>query len=74
MTNELSELGKAAVAYAEMGLALIPLKARGKEPCIKGGSTKATANVEQVRNHWMRQTTTSASCAATCRTASLPST
>lgn len=54
MTNELSELGKAAVAYAEMGLALIPLKARGKEPCIKGGSTKATANVEQVRNHWMR--------------------
>lgn len=54
MTNELSELGKAAVAYAEMGLALIPLKARGKEPCIKGGSTKATANVEQVRNHWLR--------------------
>lgn len=53
MTNELSELGKAAVAYAEAGIAIIPLKPRGKEPYIKGGSTKATANVEQVRKHWM---------------------
>lgn len=52
MTNELSELGKAAVAYAEAGIAIIPLKPRGKEPYIKGGSTKATANVEQVRKHW----------------------
>ena len=51
--NELSELGKAAVAYAEAGIAIIPLKPRGKEPYIKGGSTKATANVEQVRKHWM---------------------
>lgn len=53
MTNELSELGKAAVAYAEDGIAIIPLKPRDKEPYIKGGSTKATANVEQVRKHWM---------------------
>lgn len=53
MTNELSELGKAAVAYAEAGIAIIPLKPRGKKPYIKGGSTKATANVEQVRKHWM---------------------
>lgn len=51
--NELSELGKAAVAYAEAGIAIIPLKPRGKEPYIKGGSTKATANVEQVRKHWL---------------------
>lgn len=51
--NKLSELGKAAVAYAEAGIAIIPLKPRGKEPYIKGGSTKATANVEQVRRHWM---------------------
>lgn len=52
--TELSELGKAAVAYAEMGLAVIPLKPRDKVPWIKGGSTKATANVEQVRGHWLR--------------------
>lgn len=50
--TDLSALGKAAVKYAELGIAVIPLKPRGKEPYIRGGSTNATANVEQVREWW----------------------
>lgn len=47
-------LAEAAVKYASMGFAVLPLKPRGKEPNIAHGVKDATADVEQVRAWWAR--------------------
>lgn len=47
-------LADAAVKYASMGFAVLPLKPRGKEPNIAHGVKDATADVAQVRAWWER--------------------
>lgn len=48
----LSELGRAAVALAEMGFAVLPLKPRGKEPDTRHGCKDATTDLDQVARWW----------------------
>src|SRR5919197_3724913 len=48
----LSELGAAAVAYAERGLAVFPLKPRSKLPRTKNGFKNATTRTELVAGWW----------------------
>ena len=47
-------LAEAAVKYASMGFAVLPLKPRGKEPNIAHGVNDATADVAQVKAWWER--------------------
>lgn len=47
-------LAEAAVKYASMGFAVLPLKPRGKEPNIAHGVKDATADVAQVKAWWER--------------------
>ena len=47
-------LADAAVKYASMGFAVLPLKPRGKEPNISHGVKDATADVAQVKSWWER--------------------
>ena len=47
-------LADAAVKYASMGFAVLPLKPRGKEPNIAHGVKDATADVAQVKAWWER--------------------
>lgn len=52
MTDGLSELGEAAVAYAESGLAVFPIQPRGKRPNVKHGVNDWTDDPEDVRAWW----------------------
>ena len=51
-TDGLSELGKAAVWYAENGFAVFPLRARGKRPATQHGVNDWTDDAESVRKWW----------------------
>ena len=53
-TDGLSELGKAAVWYAENGFAVFPLMARGKRPATQHGVNDWTDDAESVRKWWER--------------------
>lgn len=53
-TDGLSELGKAAVWYAENGFAVFPLRARGKRPATQHGVNDWTDDAESVRKWWER--------------------
>ena len=48
-------LADAAVKYASMGFAVLPLKPRGKEPNTAHGVKDATADVAQVKAWWARR-------------------
>lgn len=50
----LSELGEAALSYVGMGLAVIPLRPRGKEPMTAHGLNDWTDDPESVRAVWGR--------------------
>jgi hypothetical protein len=50
----MSALGDAALAYAERGWYVFPLKARGKEPIYPGGFKTATADPKRVRALWRK--------------------
>ena len=49
-----SELMKAALKYAEKGLAVFPLIPRSKEPIYKGGFQKATTDPEIIKKWWRK--------------------
>lgn len=49
-----SELKKAALEYAEMGLAVFPLKPRKKTPIYNGGFHKATTDPEIIKKWWRK--------------------
>ena len=53
----LSELGRAAVALAEMGFAVFPLRPRGKEPAVEHGFKQATTDVGRVEAWWRERPT-----------------
>jgi len=48
----MSELGDAAVAYARMGWAVLPLGRAGKVPAIRGGSRSAVSDPTQAAAWW----------------------
>jgi len=50
--TELSELGKAAVAYAKMGFAVFPCIDNGKEPATKHGFKDATNDPDVIARVW----------------------
>lgn len=50
--GDLSELGAAAVAYAEGGWAVLALKPRSKIPATKHGVDDATTDVDAIRSWW----------------------
>lgn len=50
----MSELLEAALHYAEMGLAVFPLKERGKEPATNNGFKDATTEERQIRFWWKK--------------------
>lgn len=52
--ERLSELGEAALAYVEQGFAVIPLRARAKEPMTRHGLKDWTDDPESVRAIWQR--------------------
>ena len=52
VSERLSVLGEAALAYAKMGLAVFPLAEKSKVPCIAGGFKNATTDPEQIRAFW----------------------
>ena len=54
MSDELSELGKAAVWYCEHGFAIVPLNARGKIPAMKHGLNDWFDNPESARDVWSK--------------------
>lgn len=45
-------LGEAALTYARMGLAVLPLRSREKDPLIRRGCHDATTNLAQIRAWW----------------------
>lgn len=49
------ELAEAAKKYAELGWAVLPLRAKGKEPAIKNGCLAASNDVAKVESWWGRQ-------------------
>ena len=53
--ERLSELGEAALAYVEQGFAVIPLKARAKEPMTVHGLKDWTDDPESVRAIWKKR-------------------
>ena len=48
----MNELMEAALKYAKMGLAVFPLKERGKEPITKNGFQDASTEERQIRLWW----------------------
>ena len=54
VSDELSELGKAAVWYCEHGFAIVPLNARGKIPAMKHGLNDWFDNPESARDVWSK--------------------
>jgi hypothetical protein len=54
---ELSRLGRAAVAYAERGWHVFPLRPRAKQPLIARGFLEATSDVERVTAWWRQHPT-----------------
>lgn len=52
--ERLSELGEAALAYVEQGFAVIPLRARAKEPMTVHGLKDWTDDPESVRAIWKK--------------------
>lgn len=51
----MSELAAAALAYAQRGISVFPLKPRSKEPVTPNGFKQATADVDQVRAWWRKR-------------------
>lgn len=52
MNSDLSPIGAAAVEYARMGLAIIPLAERGKVPVSKNGLNDWNNNAEDIADYW----------------------
>lgn len=52
MTEDLSELGRAALEYVRLGLAVFPVVSRGKRPATPHGVNDWSADPEQVRRWW----------------------
>lgn len=50
--TQLSELARAALGYAAMGLAVFPLAEKSKVPAIAGGFKNATTDAEQIKAFW----------------------
>ena len=53
MSEELSELGRAAVWYVEHGFGVFPLKPKGKRPNCPHGLNDWTDNADNVRDWWL---------------------
>ena len=54
MSDELSELGKAAVWYCEHGIAVVPLKPKSKQPAMAHGLNDWFDDPESAREVWTR--------------------
>jgi hypothetical protein len=54
MSEDLSPLAKAAVAYAATGYPVFPCVSCGKEPRVKGGFLAATTNLRRVAGWWRK--------------------
>jgi len=52
--NPKSELYEAALNYAKAGFKIFPVIENGKAPLIEGGFTKATNDLEQVKEWWTK--------------------
>jgi hypothetical protein len=52
LISSMSTLGKAAIAYAESGYRVFPLRPRKKEPLTAHGVKDATTNLDQIRQWW----------------------
>lgn len=50
----MNELKEAALHYAELGLAVFPLKARGKEPLTQNGFKDASTQAQDIVSWWNR--------------------
>ena len=62
----LSQLGQAALAYAEQGFAVFPLRPRGKEPLTKHGFKDATDDEAQIRRWWAQSPSANIGIASGC--------
>lgn len=54
ISSDLSELGRAALDYIELGFAIIPLKPRSKAPNVRNGLNDWTDDAETVSNWWLK--------------------
>ena len=54
MSDDLSELGQAALSYIEKGFAIIPLKPKSKVPMTKHGLNDWTDNKDMVTDFWRK--------------------
>jgi hypothetical protein len=59
----LSELGQAALAWAEQGFAVFPLRSRAKEPLTKHGFHDASTDPAQIASWWRRWPDANIGCA-----------
>lgn len=63
----LSDLGKAAIKYVGMGLAVFPLWPNEKKPMTKDGLYAATTDTDQIVSWWKKNPTANIGIACICR-------